>query len=64
MVQLLNFYDIKIIMVFDGKKLMAKEKTEQLRQKQKEDNKLKGEKYIKDGDELLARKFYSRYDSK
>ena len=45
MVALLIRYNIKVTLVFDGRKLYAKEKTEELRKKVKEENQQKAEQF-------------------
>lgn len=60
MLDLLFYYKIKPICVFDGRYVGKKEDTIEKRKKSKEENRQKGMDYLKIGNEEEARKYLSR----
>jgi exonuclease-1 len=60
MLDLLNYYNIKPLCVFDGKYVGKKEETLEKRKKNKEENKQRGLDYLAIGNEEEARKYLSR----
>lgn len=60
MLDLLHYYNIRPICVFDGKYVGKKEDTLEKRKKSKEENRQKGMDYLKIGNEEEARKYLSR----
>ena len=57
---MLAFYHIKPICVFDGRYISKKDETIEKRKKAKEENRVKGLEYLKQGNEEEARKYLSR----
>ena len=60
MIEILYYYNIKPIFVFDGRNVEMKNETQQKRKKEKEENREKGMQYLSEGKLDLARKFLSR----
>lgn len=60
MLQILSFYNIKPIVVFDGRYVGKKNDTIDKRKKQKEENRQKGLEFLEKGMEEEARKYLSR----
>lgn len=60
MLELLSYYSIKPICVFDGRYVGKKDETIEKRKKMKEENKKKGLEYLEQGNEEEARKYLSR----
>jgi flap endonuclease-1 len=60
MIDMLLFYNIKPIFIFDGKNVSAKNKTLQKRKKVKDQNKEKAEISIKNNDTEQGKKYLSR----
>lgn len=60
MIKLFQMYKIKIICIFDGLHLKAKEATEQLRQINKKKNKEMGMQMAEGGQDDEARKYFGR----
>ena len=60
MLELMNFYGIKPVMVFDGRNLACKSATLDKRMKMKLENKQKGMESLAKDDLAEARKYFSR----
>lgn len=60
MLQVLSYYKIRPIMVFDGRYVGKKDETIEKRKRQKEENRLKGMAFLEKGNEEEARKYLSR----
>ena len=60
MLEILNYYKIKTIAVFDGRYVGKKGDTIEKRKKMKEENRVKGLEFLEKGDEDEARKYLSR----
>lgn len=60
MIDLLSYYKIKPICVFDGRYVGKKEGTIDKRKKSKQDNRQRGLEYLKIGNQEEARKYLSR----
>jgi 5'-3' exonuclease len=60
MLELLSYYGIKPICVFDGRYVGKKDETIEKRKKMKEENKKKGMEFLSQGNEEEARKYLSR----
>ena len=60
MLEILSYYKIKPIVVFDGRYVGKKGDTIEKRKKQKEENKQKGMEWLEKGNEEEARKYLSR----
>ena len=57
---MLKRHHIKPILVFDGRHLLVKKKTEEHRKKQKQENLEKAKDFLEKGDQKEARKYFSR----
>lgn len=60
MLGLLDYYKITPICVFDGRYVGGKDGTIEKRKKLKQENNEKGLAYLRDGNEEMARKYFSR----
>lgn len=60
MIDLLSYYQIKMICVFDGRFLPHKQQTIDKRRKERENNRKRGEELISKGEEESAKKYRNR----